>query len=216
MIHKLWDKHVDSTVAVIGSGPSATMYNGQGDISIAVNGAALLGRRFTYYMVGDSLSFSYDWFDIDCSDIRIIARIVAGKDYKLYPADMAVNRVAVQAHKQHIVSDLPDPVPPHLIYNYAAYDPKGLHKGMNSLMRGGTIACCAVQIAYLMGASKILLFGCPFTHSNGDYFYESSRIGSICMSQRATMDDVLAIIRREEVAVSVYGPTTLSEHDDSF
>ena len=217
MLSNLVDRHRDASVAIVGSGPQAMMYEGNCDISIAVNGAALLGHRFNYFMCGDQYSHTRDWFCVNCSEVRIIAALVASMDHQLYPMERFgnLNRVAVPAHEQDNVQNLPRPVPPHLIYLYGSFfSAPNLRKHMDALMYGGTIACCAAQFAYIMGASSISLYGCQFSHDSGSYFYETDVIGAVNQSQIKVMDDCLRELRRRNVIIKMFGPTALTEFDE--
>ena len=90
---------------------------------------------------------------------------------------------------------------------------------MNFLMFGGTISCCAVQLAYIMGAKEIELYGCNFHHSRrSHYFYSAGQgqIGRVRSSQRETMDKLLKEVRAKGVKVSIFGPTRLTEFDRQY
>jgi hypothetical protein len=92
---------------------------------------------------------------------------------------------------------------------YRWYGPGRLQKDMNYLMFGGTISCCAVQLAYIMGAAKIVLFGCGFTSTGKHYFYNSRNQGSISNSQRTVMTTVINEVQKCGVKFEVVGETTL-------
>lgn len=211
MIKTLHNIHVGASIAVVGSGPTAINFvESKTDISIGVNGAAKLGKHFNYFMCGDVKSPTYDWFNIDCSNVRVIAKMIASSDKTLYPVDLFPNiaRVAVVTAKQNTVK-LPCPVEPHRTFTYKWYKLDRLKKDMNYLMFGGTISCCAVQLAYVMGASRIVLYGCGFTSVGNHYFYHTRRPGSISESQRATMSTVINEVRKRGVKVEIVGNTTL-------
>jgi hypothetical protein len=181
------------------------------DITIAVNGAAKLNQPFDYFMCGDHKSSSYDWFKIQCSKTRVIAKLTAGLDEILYPPELFpdIKRMAVTAPKQGTI-DLPCPVWPHMTFMYRWYKPQRLKKDMDYLMFGGTISCCAVQLAYVMGASKIVLFGCGFNNLRQHYFYRSNRRGSVSDSQRNTMNVVINELKKQGIQFQIIGETTLS------
>ena len=211
MIKSLHHAHDGAAISIVGSGPTAIDFNkSKSDISIGVNGAAKLGKKFDYFMCGDAKSSAYDWFSIDCSRVRIIAKLTAAPDKILYPVELFPNikRMAVITAKQSTVS-LPPPVKPHLTFMYKWYKPDRLKKDMNYLMFGGTISCCAVQLAYVMGASKIILYGCGFTNTGRHYFYHTQRPGTISDSQRTVMTAIINEIRKRGVRVEAVGNTTL-------
>ena len=222
MLRRLHNKHPNSTVAIIASGPSAVMAaDCKCDISIGVNGAAVLGRRFDYFMCGDCTAHLKDWFTVDCANIRVIARIVATMDYLLYPAHKypKLIRMAVPQHQQHSLRRLQPPVNPHLTFKYKWYRVGLLAPDMNFLMFTGTISCCAVQLAYLMGAKHINLYGCNFHHSKSShYFYDAraDQVGRIRNNQIVVMDNVLKEVRSRSIRVCIYGETRLTQYDEQI
>lgn len=211
MIKALHNIYEGATIAIVGSGPTATDFiKSKSDISIGVNGAAKLGKQFDYFMCGDVRSSTFDWFKINCSRVRVIAKLTAALDDILYPITLFpdIKRVAVATTKQSGVK-LPPPVKPHLTFEYRWYKPQRLKRDMNFLMFGGTISCCAVQLAYIMGASKIVLYGCGFTSTGKHYFYHVRRPGTISNSQRTVMNAVISEIKKHRVRFETVGNTTL-------
>ena len=211
MIKALHNIHKGATIAVVGSGPTAIDFvKSESTISIGVNGAAKLGKRFDYFICGDVRSSVFDWFSIDCSKTRVIAKLTASLDNILYPTALFpdIKRVAVATTKQSSVK-LPPPIEPHLTFEYRWYKPKRLKKDMNFLMFGGTISCCAVQLAYIMGAAKIVLYGCNFTNTGKHYFYHTHRPGTISTSQRTVMNAVIKEIREHGIQFKFIGNTML-------
>ena len=108
---------------------------------------------------------------------------------------------------------LPVPVPPHLYFEYRRFSQEKISCENNFLMFGGTISCCAAQLAYLMGASKINLFGCEFSHQDGSYFRKFSHIGAVNDDQRIVMETMLQGLRERGVTVVAFGNTKLTEVD---
>ncbi len=216
MLDAIRGKHQGSSISIIASGPSAILFNGSGDVSIGVNGAAVLGRHYNYFLYGDHRSHQNDWFGVRCSDVRIGARIVASMDKIMYPESRFANieRIAVPAHKQYLASTVPEPIAPHLIFKYSTYKPKKVAYNQRSLLCGGTIAGCAVQLAFLMGARQIDLYGCDFTHEYGHYFYQANRTGYVARSQLSIMNQILAEVRDYNIRVRVHGRTKLTEYDE--
>ena len=212
MIRSLLGIYKGATVAIVGSGPTAVAFKHSKAVSIGVNGAAKLGKRFDYFMCGDTRSSSYDWFNIDCSRVRVIAKLTAAPDKILYPPALFpdIKRVAAPTAKQNSVI-LPPPAKPHITFMYKWYKPDRLKLDMNYLMFGGTISCCAVQLAYIMGASKIVLYGCGFTNTGKHYFYHTPRPGSISDSQRTVMSTVIKELMKRGIQFEIIGDTTLGK-----
>jgi hypothetical protein len=199
MINSLRDTHKGSTISVVASGPSAVLYDGQGDVSIGVNGAAMLGPVFDYFLCGDAKSSECDWFHINCSKARVIARLIASKDYQLYPEHIYKYRLR----------SMPPPVSPHKTFKYGYYNREKLALDKPRLLYGGTISCCAIQLAKLMGASRIVLFGCNFSHNSGQYFYKANKIGSVSRSQTYVMQDVINVLRTGGIQIDIVGESLL-------
>jgi hypothetical protein len=216
MIKSLYNIHKGATIAVVGSGPTATSYtHNKVDVSIGVNGAAKFyshpgAAKFDYFMCGDVKSSTFDWFSIACSRVRVIAKLTAASDKILYPDRLFpdIKRDAVPTAKQNSVI-LPPPVKPHLTFMYKWWKPDRLKRDMNYLMFGGTISCCAVQLAYIMGAAKIVLYGCSFTSTGNHYFYHTRRPGTISDSQRTVMSTVVGEIKKRGIRIEIVGHTTL-------
>lgn len=210
MISELYNRHQGCRVAVVGSGPTAGLFRGDCDISIAVNGAALLPHRFAYFMCGDPNSHLNDWFKADCADTRVIADLVATQDRQLYPDNMyyGLLRMAVPQHEHSKLGILPPPQSPHLIYTYRAFNGDRLAKTNTYLMYGGTISCCALQLAWVMGAAIVDIYGCPFTHGSGSYFYHSSYVGAVSGSQLRVMQEVIDRLR-ESININIIGRSKL-------
>jgi hypothetical protein len=211
MIKSLHGIYKGATVAIVGSGPTAVEFKNQHDLSIGVNGAAKLGKRFNYFMCGDARSSFNDWFNIDCSAIRVIAKLTASVDKILYPPDLFpdLERLIVPTAKQSTIK-IPPPIEPHRTFMYKWWKPDRLKIDMNYLMFGGTISCCAIQLAYVMGAAKIVLYGCGFNSVGRHYFYHTPRPGSISDSQRTVMNTVISEIRKRGVQFQIIGATTLN------
>jgi uncharacterized Rossmann fold enzyme len=211
MIKSLHNIHKGATIAIVGSGPTAVEFiKSKCDISIGVNGAAKLGKKFDYFICGDVRSSTYDWFSIDCSKIRVIAKLTAAPDKILYPDVLfpTITRAAVVTAKQNNIV-LPLPIEPHLTFMYKWYKSDRLKPDMNYLMFGGTISCCAVQLAYVMGATKIVLYGCGFNSIGKHYFYHTSKPGTISDSQRTVMSAVINELKKRGIQFENVGHTTL-------
>lgn len=211
MIKSLIDAHKGATVAIVGSGPTAIDFlKSTQDVSIGVNGAAKLGKKFDYFMCGDAKSSTYDWFNINCSKVRVIAKLTASMDKILYPSELFpdIKRVAVKTAKQGDIV-LPPPIEPHRTFMYKWWKPDRLKKDANYLMFGGTVSCCAVQLAYIMGATKIVLYGCGFTSTGTHHFYRTNKPGSISDSQRVVMNLVIKELNNRGIQFEFVGDTTL-------
>ena len=221
MLNRLRKRHLGDTISIVASGPSASLFKQGAGATIGVNGAAFMDRRFDYFLCGDKNAFAKDWFTKECSYVRVVARLVASMDLILYPEKKypKLKRMAVPQHEQRKVRHIPNPVSPHLTFLYRWYAEGRLSEEMNFLMFSGTISCCAVQLAYIMGAKEIELYGCNFHHSRrSHYFYDAGRgqVGQVRPSQREVMDKVLREVRDRGVRVSIFGPTRLTQFDRQY
>lgn len=227
MLERIFDQASDATIAVVGSAPSARFFDpGKCDVSIGVNGAALLGCRFDYFQCSDHEAPQRDWFQVDCARTRIIAAQIASMDSFLYPPefdDRLPGRLALKRPFQRVMR-LPQPRVPHLFYFVSVPNESRLRdleqRKAKTLLAGATISGQAVQLAYLMGAARIDLYGCSFSQSTSKkpehYFYQAApgHIGAVELRQLEAMDRLLSVIRGQGVRIVVHGPTELSEYDE--
>jgi hypothetical protein len=227
MIQQLYDIHRGKTIAVVGSGPTAAAFDPHdSDHAIGVNGAAMLAHRgfyLDYFLCGSQHSPRRPWFVLDCARTRIICVRFALHDRYLYP-DEQYPELERQSYPLDDIDEirLPPPVSPHLTYRYTR-DPTAAflagERPFDKVVIGGTIASVAVQIAYLMGASCVKLYGCVFSKQTSQqpqhYFYrtDTSDRGGVDEVQIAAMNRTLAIVRQHGVQVLVVGETALSEYD---
>jgi len=183
MIRRLYDIHQGATIAVVSSGPSATAYYPyDSDYAIGVNGAALLaqrGTRLDYFLCGSQHSPQRPWFAIDCARPRIICVRFAWHDRYLYPNALYPD-LERQSYPDVDIDTIRLPAPPYLAYRYTR-DPSAVFftgAPFEKVVIGGTIASVAVQIAYLMGAACLKLYGCACspqtTQLPQHYFYRAA------------------------------------------
>jgi hypothetical protein len=103
-----------------------------------------------------------------------------------------------------------------IIFNYAEMLPRNINEiasKNNLVFRGATISGVAAQMAYKMGANKIVLFGCGFDNSDSgkNYAYDASNEkGYISEIQLINMDFILYHLIRAGVQVTCYGKTRLN------
>lgn len=212
MIAHLHNKHVGSHVAIIGSSPSALLYSGDCDVSIGVNGASLLGYQFDYYVVGDPHAPDREWFTAKCARSRIIANIVATLDRQLYPDYLYPNldrRAIFDNTQSHLVADIPQPVSPHHWFPYAPIEDHLILRLNPFLMYHGTITCSTLQLAWMMGAREIDLFGCAFSADHG-YFYQAKLPGRVGERQVRTMQNCIDVLRSDGVIIRIHGKSVLN------
>lgn len=198
-------------MAVVGSGPSASSYPGEAQISIGVNGAALLGPKYDYFLAGDHNAPQREWFGVNCSRVRVIAELIATTDKQLYPDHMypRLRRMAVPVHKRRDIPEVPVPVDPHCTFKYRSFKESLPASRFNYLMYKGTISCCALQLAWMMGAAVVDLYGCNFTHKGGSYFYKSEFKGRVVETQYQVMQSMMNQLRKSGLIINVHGDSRL-------
>ena len=200
MLERIVDQASGATIAVVGSAPSARFFDpGKCDVSIG--------------------------FQVDCARTRIIAAQIASMDSFLYPPefdDELPARLALKRPFQRVMR-LPQPRTPHLFYFVSLPTESCLRdleqRKAKTLLAGATISGQAVQLAYLMGAARIDLYGCSFSESTSrkppHYFYRATpgQIGVVEKRQLEAMNRLLSVVRGQSVRIVVHGPTALSEYD---
>ena len=77
MISQLYNKYVGKTIAIVGSGITSEAYNGNEDVSIALNGAIQLDKPIDYAMGFDRRLPTREWFSIKPEITRIYGAGIA-------------------------------------------------------------------------------------------------------------------------------------------
>jgi len=218
----LRNKYKGAHIAVVGASPTAVLYVPHStDVSIAVNGAALLSEEFDYFVCSDPDAPARPWFGRKCAKIRVIAMSIATMDRQLYPSefDGHIDRRAVPWGSQHRIT-APPPVQPHYVF-HCSFPSKGELEAFSggwstNLMVRGTVAGQAIQLAFIMGAAEISLFGCSYSRdtsrSENHYSYQCQQhqIGCIQTYHIEAMNTYISIIRQHGVPVNVIGPSALT------
>lgn len=254
MLATLQDILPDSTIAVLGSAPSAAMYRDAGyDATIAVNGASQLLPRATgpkYFLSGDAGASRQSWYTAIPRGVVHILRPVAAiyspvfirdpsrrsalvKLWEEYldcrPEQVRVipNRTVREGTRQVPLRDLEydnpfydtllrhiPPCNPHVLFNVGL--PQRISRDMKKLRRGPTSAGCALQVAYLMGASAIHMYGVEMTnrgipYAEGNYFYVPlpDEKGVTTPEQLASIEGVIDDLTKLGVEIKHYGRTRI-------
>jgi hypothetical protein len=100
---------------------------------------------------------------------------------------------------------------PHGIFDYADIWEEEIKPEQKKLCRGGTITGVAAQMAMIMGAKELHLYGCSFGDTgNGHYGYDhKGEPGGILNTHPVVMDYILSKIRDYGVDIYAHGPTNL-------
>ena len=217
-------RHRGASVAVLGSSPTIGLYRGQEDVTIGVNGSAIAlrdGHRMDYFMCGDRESPARRWFLASerFGAIRFVSSHVLPFDPLVIPG--AKERQKLQGQlKAFVGAGNRDwrfrlksyPIrTKHSFFEYKHPWEQRVSHRQRMFAKGGTISGMAVQMALVMGASSIHLYGCSFEPVDGvHYGYDSAgELGQIKFWQPIGMDFILSQVLRLGVRVFAHGPTSL-------
>ena len=220
-IDLLKGKHSGKSIAVLGSSPTINLYRGEEDVSIAVNGSVLCDsvRHADYFLCGDRKSHRRRWFEpsFQIARHRVVPTFVAPYDPVVIP-DSELRRVLVEAlraaqhHKQFVHQSL-HPSPGHTIFQYAPFwREHTISPSQTRLCSGATIAGVAIQLAFLMGAREIHLYGCSFGTPPGQphYGYDNKgEAGGIGPHHLPNMNDMISQIISQGTNVYSHGWSSL-------
>lgn len=225
-IDRLRNLHIGATVALLGSSPTISLYEGNEDISLAVNGAVCCPHvgNVDYFVCGDKKSPERRWFEVSYQKAarRIVATFVAPYDRLVCPPSQLTSNFRAVLENDSIHQDEPggnirfspsnlQPAPPHTIFDYADIWEEEIRPEQKRLVRGGTISGVAAQLALIVGAKELHLYGCSFGNTpKGHYGYDNKgEPGGIDPTHPATMDYILARIRSYGVEIFSHGETRL-------
>lgn len=244
MIQKLIDAYIGKSFAVLGSAPSVSRFKRLEDIVIGVNGAGKLLQPGDFFLSGDERSYARSWF-LDLSPhihcvIRTPAAVFSDRFYPVSSVSSSLMKSYQKIMEDHPEEfrevqgfKLPADIHSTLLNNYFLSMPEPspgdylirtvgnseeVSKGQK-LNVGGTSSCMALQLAYIMGAREIHLYGIEFSnevgpsapYSGDKYFYQPApgECGMTMVSQRLFMDNVISSIMAKDIPVFSHGPTKL-------
>lgn len=224
-ISKFQGIHDGARIAILGSAPTIHLYHKEEDYSIAVNGAIMCVDTSDYFMCGDKISHNHLWFkpSQERGGIRIIAAFIAPYDKIVIPNDKERKKLKNRLENSLIhqregggnirfspkfryIQD------PNGVFEYADIWEEEICPTQQRLCRGGTISGVAAQMAKVMGAGEIHLYGCPFkTLDKGHYGYDNrGEIGRVGSTQPATMDYILSRLRHHGTKIFSHGESALT------
>lgn len=223
-INKYRRIHEGSSIAVLGSSPTLQLYKGNEDIAIAVNGA-LMGLRadlhVEYFMAGDKESHLRQWFlsSEEYAATRIVSSFVLPHDPVIIPDETERARLQrllqehIETNMHHIDFTLDDYVlnSRHGFFRYNRPWEQKISPNQEWFTKSSTISGVAAQMALVMGAKEIHLYGCSFGDVEGKHYSYDSRgePGMIKPWQPINMDFLLMQIIRQDIQVYSHGPTHL-------
>lgn len=227
-IDKFRGIHPKSSIAILGSSPTIKLYKGEEDISIAVNGVVMCNLPNTpeYYMCGDKESFRRTWFEHSKTKARtrIVATFVAPYDSLVLPNENERSKLQkiLDTDEFHMSDkggnikfspDFEEIEEPHGIFKYADIWEEKINPDQKRLCRGGTISGVATQMAMIMGAKEIHLYGCSFGKPPKEehYAYDNKKEpGGINKNHPIVMDYILSMINLYGIKIYSHGYSNLS------
>lgn len=226
MIHELRGKYKGANIAVLGSGPTVNMYKEKEDLAIAVNGAALIDRKYDIFMAGDFTSPTMEWWETEASQ-RIMSSYISVFDPFMYPDKGTRTRLQDELDS-HIAENKDEKYPyvgyypqtrpkkPHLFFRFGGFGKEYVDfVSPNQVVMywGGTISAIALQASLVMGCESINIYGCGFNNQSGtNYHYDcpEGQGGSISDEQIRIMQATLDKVRSYGVHVKVHGESNIS------
>jgi len=106
---------------------------------------------------------------------------------------------------------IPVPSKPHLILRHVSKT-EPIMRNQKTLNSGGTSVGVAMQLAYVMGASEIHLYGVEFSNVKGNnYFYnvQTGETGATPEDKMRRMDEMIVEIISQGTQVFSHGFTNL-------
>lgn len=227
---------LEQTVAIVGSGPTAELFDKEEDIAIAINGAIALDKTFDYFLSSHPTAYRKSWFLMQPCVPRILNSVSAIYSKQMYP-DEKIRKTLLNKYNSSIketsqrdvltgevynvlFNDLPIPAPPHLFFYFDDIidDPYDrINRLQTKIFSGGTGACAALQVALIMGSPIINIYGCSFDngtmHNNEGRNYAcppaSGEFGQTTLSQRYFMERSVEKVRELGTEVNIIGKSTL-------
>lgn len=213
------------------------------DVVIGVNGAGKLLKPNDYFLSGDQTAHTRSWFRELSNGVRcILAATAAIYSPFFYPDDSLRHRLIgtyegyMDEHPEAVVwktgqnlrcvlpgddyidtffYQMPDCVEPHIIMKNLTTGEQ-ISRDQRKINYGGTSACMALQIAHVMGAIEVHLYGVEFSnyavnYSGSNYFYEAreGEKGMTTESMLTYMDGVIEKVIKQGTLVVSHGPTRL-------
>jgi hypothetical protein len=196
MVVALKNRFRQSRIAILGSGPSLSLFRGGYDCTIAVNGAALIDCNYDYFMCGDANSPNRAWFlaSQKTRAARIIANFLAPFDPIVVPEKH--DRDSMQSmplfKRRHSILNrfgyfrfqpIRAACPPHHYFYYHPLSDAFLASPVTSefggksprFYCGATIAGVALQLASYMGAVEIHMYGVDMNNFDGKTYHDPAK-----------------------------------------
>src|SRR3989338_10292781 len=232
MVNSIRGKHAGISVAVLGSSTTLGLFKGEQPISIAVNGAAKVVASTYFVCADIRGSKRDWFYASPYTTTRIVSSYISPFDKLCFPSpddrerlqrdlsDFLYNDYIDEEELLHYIFTLMEdsissndcvyesfrpeliPCPPHLYFDYTKSGKINVSKTQENIFRGGSVSGCALQIASIMSASEIHLYGCSFDNDSGrNYAYAAptDQHGEIKTHHHVNMDRIIEQIMLQGV-----------------
>ncbi len=216
--------HKGTRIAVLGSSPTLSLYHNEEDIAIAVNGApqALNKQsKVDYFMCGDKDSYKRQWFlsSQRFNATRIVSSFVLPFDEIIIPdiqerKKLQKRLMDFESTKESLIKFILDDYildSSHGFFYYSRPWNQEISRDQKRFAKSCTITGVASQMALVMGAEEIHLYGCSFGDVKGNHYSYDAKDepGEIKPWQPTVMDFIIYQIIQQGVRVYSHGFTTL-------
>ncbi len=236
--------HQGKSFAVIGSGPSALMYAGHEDVGIGVNAAAQLLKGGGYFVSMYKAIQFRSFFEQIPLDLNWVLRPHSAIYSKAFYSDdvrnqliqvncdymekhpeqtQVVNGFRYVSKEYEYMPEFVDSMPgheKHLLVRHVQDDIE-ISRFQPVLTQQGTSSSTAIQLAFILGAAEIHLYGVEFSHdasflhkeNKNQYFYrpapgEAGR--PVLEKHKRDIERVISAITGQGCPVYSHGPTRIS------
>ena len=225
MISGFRDLYKNSTIAILGSGPSIGLYSEKEDIAISVNGASLLtGKKYNFFLAGDVRAPERKWWLASKgleNVVRVVSSYIAPFDPILYP-DEDVRNSILKKYNSFVELDpyinfVPEHIPerPNAFFRFGGFGKEyveRISRKQDLLYWGGTISSIALQFSIILGGEDIHLYGCGLdNHTGKNYHYpvHDNERGGIENEQVEIMQATIDKIRGMKISISIHGESRI-------
>jgi hypothetical protein len=163
MLETLRNKYQGSVVAILGGGFTILNYTGKEDICIAMNNAIQLDAKIDYFTAFDCKIPTLDYFLYKPKITRLLGGNIAGQCPYTFPKLEDSKRKIVKVRELDeknclVIKEKPNL--PNDFWLYKTRETPMLSPNMKSLSVCGTILAPALELAFIMGAKEIHIYGC--------------------------------------------------------
>lgn len=230
------------SIAILGPGPSAALYKGKEDVTIAVNGGVqLLGDEGYFLSMYKAIQFRSFFRKVSSKIIHILRPHSAIYSKVFYNKSdrqhfIQINNEYMEQHPEQtqlfngnrfvskeyeFMPHFLDELPGHHLHLLVrrVQDNIKISRDQSMLTQQGSSSSTAIQLAFIMGAEQIHLYGVGFTYNEASsdkeksqYFYTppaSESGGPSLIKYKKDIDKIILAIMSENCMVFSHGYSTL-------